>query len=87
MIFGACLFNFQNCRWSANQNTITVYVAKDIKLKSTLFLISIIGGAIASIVTFLLFYRYDVSFLILALMLSYLSIGDLVGRKLFKEYS
>ena len=71
----------------ATQNTITVYVAKDIKLKSTLFLISIIGGAIASIVTFLLFYRYDVSFLILAFMLSYLSIGDLVGRKLFKEYS
>lgn len=71
----------------ATQNSITVYVAKDIKLKSTLFLISLVGGAITSIVTFLLFYRFDISFLILALMLSYLSIGDLVGRKLFKEYS
>ena len=71
----------------ATQNTVTVYVAKDIKLKSTLFFISLIGGAIASIITFVLFYRYDISFLVLALMLSYLSIGDLVGRKLFREYS
>ena len=71
----------------STQNTITVYVAKDIKLKSTLFFISLVGSGIASIVTFLLFYRYDISFLIIALVISYLSIGNLLGKKLFSEYS
>ena len=47
----------------ATQNTITVYVAKDIKLKSTLFIISLIGGGITSIIIFLLLYRFDISFL------------------------
>ena len=71
----------------ATQNTITVYVAKDIKLKSTLFIISLIGGAVASITIFLLLYRFDISILILGMMLSYLAIGDLIGRKVFREYS
>ena len=54
----------------ATQNTITVYVAKDIKLKSTLFIISLIGGAVASITIFLLLYRFDISILILGMMLN-----------------
>ena len=71
----------------ATQNTITVYVAKDIKLKSTLFVISLIGGGITSIIIFLLLYRFDISFLVLGMILSYLAMGDLIGRKVFKEYS
>ena len=71
----------------ATQNTITVYVAKDIKLKSTLFVISLIGGGITAIIIFLLLYRFDIPFLVLGMILSYLAMGDLIGRKVFKEYS
>ena len=42
-------------------NTITVYAAKNIKIHSTLLLISIIGGLIALLVLFAIFTFYELS--------------------------
>jgi len=68
------------------QNTITVYIAKDVKLQSTLYFISLIVGIISSIVLALIFYRIDVSLLLLAYIVNALALGDLLGRKLFQNY-
>ena len=68
-------------------NTITVYTAKNIKIQSTLFLISIIPGIISSIVIFLYFNRIDVSLLILGYIIFELVNAMLLGKKLFSKYS
>ncbi len=71
----------------ATPNAITVYVAKNIKIHSTLFLISILAGILSSIVIFFLFFRFDASILVLAYIMFELVNGFLLGKKLFSTYS
>ena len=68
-------------------NVVTVYTAKNIKIQSTLFFLSICAGIISSIVVFILFERIDVSLLILGYIIFELVNGVLIGRKLFKRYA
>ncbi len=70
-----------------SQDTIIVYVAKKIKIQSTLNLISLIVGGISFIVIIIIFNRVDTSLLLLALVVNTLAIGDLLGRKLYNSYS
>ena len=44
------------------QNTITVYLAKKIKLQSTLYLVSLLAAFFASIIIMIWFYRLAVSY-------------------------
>lgn len=67
--------------------SIIVYSAKNIKLQPTLFLISILAGIISSIIILLIFYRFDVSFILLAYVINDLSIAYLIGKKLYSNYS
>lgn len=69
------------------QNTIVVYVAKKIKIQSTLSLLSLIAGGISFVVIFLIFYRVDASLILIGYIINTLAIGDLLGRKLYKSYS
>ena len=71
----------------ATPNAITVYAAKNIKIHSTLFFISIITGMVASLVVFLFFYRVDASLLILGYIIFEISNGFLLGKKLFSNYA
>ena len=71
----------------ANQNTITVYIAKQIKVQSILYLITLVGTFIASLVIIFWFYRIDIVFVIVAFVFNTLAIGELLGRKLFSSYS
>ena len=71
----------------ATPNAITVYTAKNIKIHSTLFFISIITGMAASLVVFLFFYRVDASLLILGYIIFEISNGFLLGKKLFSNYA
>ena len=71
-------------------NTITVYSAKNIKIQATLYLISLIAGAILSLVVILVlpaFYEIDSGVLMIAFVINTLAIGDLLGRKLYATYS
>ena len=52
---------------------ISVYTAKKIKLESTLTLLSIITGIIASIVVLFLFSKIEISFLIIGFINPYLN--------------
>ena len=69
------------------QHSITVYTAKNVKINSTLFLISIVGGVIATFVIFSIFFRFDVGFLLLGYIINELGIGYLLGKKAFVSYS
>lgn len=68
------------------QNTIIVYVAKDVKLQSTLYVISLVVGIVSSLILLVMFYRVDVSLLLLAYVINALALGDLLGRKMFQNY-
>jgi O-antigen/teichoic acid export membrane protein len=70
-----------------SQDTIVVYIAKKIKIQSTLNLLSLIVGGVSFIVIIIIFNRVDVSLLLLAFVINTLAIGDLLGRKLYNSYS
>ena len=71
----------------ATPNAVTVYVAKNIKIHSTLFFISILAGIISSIIIFLIFFRFDVSLLVLCYIIFEFANGFLLGKKIFSTYS
>ena len=71
-------------------NTITVYGAKKVKIQATLYLISLIAGAVLSlivIIVFPAFYEIDSGVLVIAYIINTLALGDLLGRKLYSTYS
>ena len=68
-------------------NTIIVYAAKNIKIHSTLLLISIISGLIACLVLFTIFSRLDIGIIILFFIINDLSINFLLGKKEYFKYS
>ena len=69
------------------ENVITVYVSKNLKIHSTLYFISIIGGIISSLIIIIIFYRFDMPFLIFGYIINTLAIGELLGKKLYQKYS
>ena len=69
------------------QNTITVYTAKNVKTQSTLYLISLVIGTISSLAIIFIFYRIDVAIVLFGYIINTLSIGDLLGRKLYSSYT
>ena len=70
-----------------SSNTIIVYGAKKIPVESVLYSISLIIGAIASIVFYVLFENLIISIFILGYIIFNLGLSELLGKNLFKEYS
>ena len=71
-------------------NTITVYTAKNVKIQSTLYLISLLVSLILSlliIIVFPGFYKVDSGILLIAYVINTLALGDLLGRKHYSSYS
>ena len=68
------------------QNTITVYLAKNIPIHSTFNFISLIGGILGFIILFLMFDRIDIGFLVLGFIINNLVMGELFGKKEYKGY-
>ena len=66
---------------------ITVYTAKKIKIQSTLFLISILIGAISAACVFIFTNKLEISILIIAYIINEVAINYLLGKKLFVNYS
>ena len=69
------------------QNTLMVYTAKNVKIQSTLYFISLVIGGISSLFIILIFYRTDAAVVLLGYIINTLAIGDLLGRKLYTSYS
>jgi O-antigen/teichoic acid export membrane protein len=68
-------------------NVMTVYTAKKIEITKILSIISIITSIAGSILLILLFERIDVGILSVGLVLNNLSIGHILGKKEFVNYS
>ena len=68
-------------------NTLTVYTAKNVKIQSTLFLLSIFAMAISALVIIIIFYRFDVALLAFGYVIFELLNSVLLGSKLFLKYS
>ena len=71
-------------------NTITVYTAKNVKIQSTLYFISLIASLVLSlivIIVFPAFYEIDSGVLMIAYVINVLALGDLLGRRLYTTYS
>ena len=71
----------------ATQNTIIVYVSKKIKIQSTFNLLSLIAAGVSAVVIIMIFYRVDVSLIMLGYVINTLALGDILGKKLYKSYS
>jgi O-antigen/teichoic acid export membrane protein len=69
------------------QNTITVYSSKNIGIESTLYLISLLLGVVASFVIMIMFYRVDVVLLLFGYVINTLAMGELLGKRSFISYS
>jgi len=68
------------------QNVITVLTAKNVKIESTLFILSLVFGIIATIVVFILLEKIDVGLLVIAFIINDLAIAYLIGKKRFSDY-
>jgi len=68
-------------------NTITVYTAKNVKIQSAFYVLTLISGSITSIIVFFIFYNVGTSFLILGYVIFGLVTSELLGYKLYKNYS
>jgi len=68
-------------------NTIIVLSAKNVKIQSTIFLISIVAGLISFLVLLVILQRIDVSFLLFAYIINDLGLSYLLGKKSYLKYS
>ena len=68
-------------------NVISVYVAKKVKLESTIFLIPIVAGSIASIILYFAFSDLGISVYVLGAVIFGLATSEILAKGLFKSYS
>ena len=67
--------------------TMLVYTAKQVKIQSTLYFITLVSGAITSLVLFFMFYNLGVSVYVLGFVVFMSLTNELLGRKLYKKYA
>jgi O-antigen/teichoic acid export membrane protein len=67
--------------------TTIVFTAKGEKILSTIFSITVISTTIASIILFILFKNFGVSMYVIGALVFSLSTADILGQKLYKDYS
>lgn len=68
-------------------NTITVYTAKNVKINSTLYLISLIGGFLSFLVILGVFQRLDAGLIVFGYIINELGLYYLLGKKLYSKFS
>ena len=69
------------------ENTLTVYVAKNVKIGATLYFLSLIIGIVSSLIIIIFFYRIDATLVLIGYIINSLAIGSLLGRKQFSSYA
>ena len=70
-----------------SSNVLTVYTAKNVKIQSTLFLISILAAAISLAIITIFFNRLDAGLLAVGFVVFSLVNSVMLGKKLFVKYS
>ena len=69
------------------ENTLTVYVAKNVKIGATLYFLSLIIGIVSSLIIIIFFYRIDATLVLIGYIINSLAIGSLLGKKQFSSYA
>ena len=72
---------------SGSANTLIVFLSKGEKIQSTVFFISITASLISSVVLFLFINNVEISIYVIGSVIFTLATSDLLGRKLYAEYS
>jgi O-antigen/teichoic acid export membrane protein len=70
-----------------SENTLMVYPAKNVKIQSTIYLITGISGIITAITLFVLYNNIESSILVIGYVIFGLASHEILGRKLYKDYS
>ena len=70
-----------------SSNALTVYTAKNVKIQSTLFLISILAVAISLAIITIFYNRIDAGLLAVGFVVFSLVNSVILGKKLFVKYS
>ena len=70
-----------------SSNVLTVYTAKNVKIQSTLFLISILAVAVSLAIITIFFNRLDAGLLAVGFVVFSLVNSVILGKKLFVKYS
>ncbi|NDB47350.1 MAG: hypothetical protein EB163_08750 [Nitrososphaeria archaeon] len=68
-------------------NALTVFVSKGIKIQSTFFALSLIGGSISAVILFVIFQRLDMILLLMMFIVSDSVGGVLLGKKSYSVYA
>jgi len=69
------------------ENVMTVLAAKKIKAQSTLYFLVAISSSITSIIVFIIFDSFEISFLVISYVIISLTLSDIIGRKIFVQYA
>lgn len=72
---------------TGSTNMLTVYTAKNIKIESTVYFITLILGTIASIILFFIVSDLGASVYVIAGIIYGLGIATILGKKNFKSYA
>ena len=67
-------------------NTLTVYTAKNIRLESSVYFISLILTAIAIMIIFVIFSNYGIIVYVVGAVVFGLASAEILGKKLYKSY-
>tara|TARA_B100000315_G_C14508643_1_gene555875 strand:- start:403 stop:1374 length:972 start_codon:yes stop_codon:yes gene_type:complete len=70
-----------------SSNALTVYTAKNVKIQSTLFLISIVAAVISLVIITIFYNRIDAGLLAVGFVLFSLVNSVMLGKKLFEKYA
>jgi O-antigen/teichoic acid export membrane protein len=69
-----------------SRHTLMVYVPKNIKFESSIFLLVLIFGSIVTLITFVFYSDYALSFYILGAVIFGLGGSEILARKLYTNY-
>lgn len=67
-------------------STISVYVAKSVKLESTIYLICIIAGLVVALILFFVFSNLGISVYVLGAIIIGLAVSEILAKGLYKSY-
>ena len=70
-----------------SENTLMIYTAKNVKIQSSIYFISLIASAVSFVVIFLIFNNLGISMLVLGYVIFGLAVSEILGRKLYITYS
>jgi len=68
-------------------NTLTVYTAKNVKIESSIYIVSLIITSISAVILLVIFYNSGITAYVFGAVIFGLASSEILGKKLYKSYS